>query len=480
MLLARKRITGKVTRSARSAVRRRAQSTSIPADQSSPRASRKASRSSRFCRGWRISRTARCWSDHLGWRMADAVRLPPGPTSTKIRSGSVSTMSSSSANLIVALIWRAHRAGSVACWADIQVPVIFLSNGVCGARSVRTRRNSSNSGSMGSIELEWKACDVRIRRAGTPCWASRSSSSLMASPAPDTTQLPGSLTAAISRPGGSCPAMSSGLSATASITPRGAACIAGPARIPVVIAVGEVEHAGQRGRHVLADAVPGQGCGLSHRNRPAPPARTRRRTGRAGHGRCGPGCAAALEHLGTQVDSELVAETRCAPVEVLGEDRLGVVEATRHCGVLGALTGKRKTTREPDSAALWIQWIRRRRRCRVRRLRSTRAACCSIVNDRGRPELLGWPAREGKRDVGQVRGVVGPPAVRPSRDRNARSASAVRADSNSTCGPGRLCRAGACGASSRTTCTLVPPTPNELTPARRTPSHSHGRYSVPT
>ena len=36
------------------------------------------------------------------------------------------------------------------------------------------------------------------------------------------------------------------------------------------------------------------------------------------------------------------------------------------------------------------------------------------------------------------------------------------------------------GASSRTTCALVPPTPNELTPARRTPSHSHGPYSLRT
>ena len=36
------------------------------------------------------------------------------------------------------------------------------------------------------------------------------------------------------------------------------------------------------------------------------------------------------------------------------------------------------------------------------------------------------------------------------------------------------------GASSRTTWALVPPTPNELTPARRTPSHSHGPYSLRT
>ena len=36
------------------------------------------------------------------------------------------------------------------------------------------------------------------------------------------------------------------------------------------------------------------------------------------------------------------------------------------------------------------------------------------------------------------------------------------------------------GASSTTTCALVPPTPNELTPARRTPSHSQGPYLLCT
>ena len=49
----------------------------------------------------------------------------PGPTSTRTRSGSASNASSSSENLTVALICRAHRAGSVASSADIQVPVVF-------------------------------------------------------------------------------------------------------------------------------------------------------------------------------------------------------------------------------------------------------------------------------------------------------------------------------------------------------------------
>ncbi|COW39125.1 Uncharacterised protein [Mycobacterium tuberculosis] len=42
--------------------------------------------------------------DHFGWRIAEPVRLPPGPTSTRIRLGAASTTSSSSANLMGELI----------------------------------------------------------------------------------------------------------------------------------------------------------------------------------------------------------------------------------------------------------------------------------------------------------------------------------------------------------------------------------------
>ena len=43
------------------------------------------------------------------------------------------------------------------------------------------------------------------------------------------------------------------------------------------------------------------------------------------------------EHLRVQVDAHLVAEARGAGVEVLGEDRLGVVQPAGHSDVLGAL-----------------------------------------------------------------------------------------------------------------------------------------------
>ena len=150
MPLARKGITGQRRRCAAESGARGVQSTVTPADHSWPSPSRKASRSSVFCIGWRMSRTARCPPDHFGCRIAEPVRLPPGPTSTRIRSGSLSTTSSSSANLIVELIWRAQLAGSVACSSVIQVPVRLLSSGVSAERAAADAdRNSSNSAHHG-------------------------------------------------------------------------------------------------------------------------------------------------------------------------------------------------------------------------------------------------------------------------------------------------------------------------------------------
>ena len=65
----------------------------------------------------------------------------------------VSTTSSSSANLIVELIWRVQVAGRCLLLRH-PVPVRLLSNGVRGARSCWRDRNSWNSPNMESIELE--------------------------------------------------------------------------------------------------------------------------------------------------------------------------------------------------------------------------------------------------------------------------------------------------------------------------------------
>ena len=151
--------------------------------------------------------------------------MPPGPTSTKTRPGSASNASSSSENLTVARIWRAHVAGLVASPAANHVPVRFDSNGICGSRSVRRDRKPVNSGSTGSINREWKACEVRTRRAVIPASARRLWNVRMFSSDPATTQPPGSLTVARSTSAERYSVIASGLSATATMTPRGAACI---------------------------------------------------------------------------------------------------------------------------------------------------------------------------------------------------------------------------------------------------------------
>ncbi|MNV64020.1 hypothetical protein D3C71_1566450 [compost metagenome] len=63
------------------------------------------------------------------------------------------------------------------------------------------------------------------------------------------------------------------------------------------------------------------------------------------------------------------------------------------------------------------------------------------------------------------------------------TAAALRAESRSRCGrwAAAACTAGRCGASSTTTCALVPPMPKELTPARRgCAPMGHARASVLT
>ena len=159
-------------------------------------------------------------------------------------------------------------------------------------------------------------------------------------------------------------------------------------------------------------------------------------------------------------------ESGGAPVEVLPEHRLGVVETAGHIDVLRALTGEQE--RHPICA--WRDALRARRRprrCRARR-RSAPRRHRQVGNDGCHPDLVGPPTREGERHVGQQ-------SVRRGESSAASAAlascsdSAVRADNSSTCGPPGLPRRleKVCGASSTTTCTLVPPTPNELTPARR-------------
>ncbi len=100
---------------------------------------------------------------------------------------------------------------------------------------------------------------------------------------------------------------------------------------------------------------------------------------------------------------------------------------------------------------------------------SARAASAASRGDDEGAVREGAPAElQRVGDVGERRVRVRRPGAQPGCVRAAASAVALRAESTSSCaaaGRGRARRCG--GASSSTTCALVPPTPNELTPARR-------------
>ena len=209
-----------------------------------------------------------------------------------------------------------------------------------------------NSGITGSINREWNAWEVRTRRATIPCSARRSWNVPMPSSDPATTQLSGSLTAARSTSGERYSAMASGLNATATMTPRGDACIR-RARIDTALtAVGRSNTPA-----TVAAAYSPMLC----------PANAAARTpwdsvnfaNAYSHGeQRGLGPVGALqvpsgsvEHLRPQVDTQLLVKPRGAFIEVLGEHRLGLVEAASHSGVLSTLT------REEENDSLRTQFV---------------------------------------------------------------------------------------------------------------------------
>ena len=119
-----------------------------------------------------------------------------------------------------------------------------------------------------------------------------------------------------------------------------------------------------------------------------------------------------------------------------------------------------------DRASVWAPCTTRRRtHCRAR-APETAARVLLVVDDRRHAEVLFAAAGEGVGDIGQV-DFVGSDNSAARAERECCSASGVLADNNSTCGPGRMSGAGTAGASSTITCALVPPTPSELTAARR-------------
>ena len=116
------------------------------------------------CRGRRGSGVGDASAERRGVRSTTAADGSPTPSGCRRDrpppghdAGSVSTASSSSENLTVALICRAHRAGSVASSAVIHVPVMFDSRGVCRLAQRQPRedlvripaaRDPSNSNGM--------------------------------------------------------------------------------------------------------------------------------------------------------------------------------------------------------------------------------------------------------------------------------------------------------------------------------------------
>ena len=163
----------------------------------------------------------------------------------------------------------------------------------------------------------------------------------------------------------------------------------------------QIEDARQGGGDVLADAVPGQrrranAVGLDQRRKRIFDCE-QRGLGVIGAGQVG---ASPLEHLRAQVDTEFVAEALGAPVEMLGVDRLGLVKAACHPGVLGALS--REQEDHPvarfgcvDGFAFEhvVVFVRFQHASRL----------LVTVHDRCSPALLGSPALERERYVRQFR-----------------------------------------------------------------------------
>ena len=136
----------------------------------------------------------------------------------------------------------------------------------------------------------------------------------------------------------------------------------------------------------------------------------------------------------------------------------------RHAHVLRALAGEEERHRPAPCrrAALVSSALAARRQRRAPRPRASRHDQHAAVREAPAAHLQ----RVGHVRQRQLR-VRAPGARRRFVRRRARAPPRVRAESTSSCHGARRRRAGAAaGASSRTTWALVPPMPNELTPAR--------------
>ena len=187
---------------------------------------------------------------------------------------------------------------------------------------------------------------------------------------------------------------------------------------------------------------------------------------------CGAVVAGRAEQL-AQVDAELrlqqLARSGRPP---RGRRARAAYSPRAHAGVLAPCPGNRNATgRAPPSCRPATPAAAAAARSAAMRVRH-------VAHDHGAPVGEGLRARAAacrRRRPATCSGcaceVLGQPLGGARRAR-----LRLRADSTSSCGAADARRRRARGASSSTTCALVPPMPNELTPARRgaSPSASHG------
>ena len=261
---------------------------------------------------------------------------------------------------------------------------------------------------------------------------------------------------------------------TASIAPGGSACISRPRAATSARRVLEREHAGQARRHVLADAV------AEHRRRARCPRRIQSRASaysttnsagwvsRVSVRRRGRASSAASADRAPRAgrSPRCRAQDLAAVVDVGAEDGLGLVEAAAHVRRTAALAGEQ----EGDGRSP----VRRAARATALgdRPRASSAAASGLSRHTDDAAVGEGAAADLQRvgDVGEAQLGVLVQVSRPGCCAGAleRRVGVFAESTQELAGvgvDGRRAPRG--GASSSTTCALVPPMPNELTPARR-------------
>ncbi len=299
-----------------------------------------------------------------------------------------------------------------------------------------------------------------------PRLASRSSRAAIAASGPETTVRAGPLTAASESSGPSSGAISASGSGTASMAPGGSACIRRPRSATSARASSSEKTPARqaatysprlwpsiaRGRTPQLIQSRASECSTTNR---AGWARAVCSSRRAASSRAP---SARVEHL-AQVEAEQRPQDLAAAVDAVAEGRLGLVQLAPHAGVLRALAREQEVDRA-------VARLRRRGSAGVPAASASAAPAGSRATEEaavlaGAPPHLEGEGGVGERQVGmaaQVGGQVGPQGVE-------RGGGVGREHEELPGARGAGGLGG--GASSRMTWALVPPTPKELTPARR-------------